>query len=202
MRHFKVTFEDRTFEFDAELLLVLAAERMERSQTRPAAFLHGEYDDGCLMAVHDYFQEIGVNITGEDQYDILNHCARSLKADARFRNAVEALEIDDSEWSGDYCEELHDILENDFASRFPQYHNLFLRGLLDREFKVWCVDRLLDAGLPGILHRLPYREQRRLLSGTDLVGPDVSGEMIDFYIDKVEKAKETIDMEGNRNWWA
>lgn len=201
MRPFAVTFQGRTFHFDAELLLVLAAERMEKTQCRPHSFLYGDYDDGCLTAVHDYFRETEADISGIDLRDLLDECVRALKTDARFRSAVETLSIDDSEWSGGYCEELQSLLERDFVAHFPQYHNLFMRGLLDREFRVWCVDRLLDAGLPGILHRLPYREQRRLLSGTDLVGPTVSEQMIDFYVAKVEQAKDTIDMDGNRSWW-
>ncbi len=193
----QVKCKDKVFRFDAELLLVLAAERMEEYRCRAPEFLDGQYSDDCQAVVFAYFMETQ-SITSDVDLEVMDECARVVKQDPRFRRAVEQLQIDDSEWRGGFYPELHDLLASDFARHFPQYHNLFLRGLLDHEFKVWCVDRLLDAGLPGSLHRFPYREQRRLAHAAGIACKDPSEEMIDFYVAKVEAAKELIDMDGNQ----
>jgi hypothetical protein len=202
MATFVVPYLDRVFSFDAEMLMVLAVERMDRSQSRPQDFLHGRYNDDCMLAVFDYLRETDADMDGLELRPLLDHCTQALKADSRFRRVVMSVHVDDSRWTGNLCPELRASVVSDFAAHFPQYHNLIHAGLLDREIQVWTMDRFYSAGLPGIMHRLPYGEQRRLLQGTDVFGRGVQAEMISFYMEKIEEAKQTIDGDGHRNWWA
>lgn len=133
MRPFIVNYLGQTIRFDADMLMVLAVERMERAQCRPHNFLYAEHENTFHLTVFDYLRETDIDITAFQLNPLFDYCVKTLKADRRFCNAILALHIDDSDWTGSLCRELRESVVADFTAHFPQYHNLARSGLIDRE---------------------------------------------------------------------
>lgn len=198
MRNFSIQVGASNYQIDTEVFALVASEHMEKHQCRPESVILTTQSHDLEQIVLSYLELYGFDVTHPNAVETVCKCTESLKNHREFAQFFLTIPVDDSRWSDTFFPELQHQLKADFAVHFPQYHNMIYAGLLDHEIEVWAMDRLVAAGLPAILHRLPFDKQRKLVNESDLFKTKSSESMKTFYVAMVERSKDQIDSNGNK----